>query len=333
MKIESTKSNKIHPFFTINENNPEKFFILFKKYLDIIKTKNDTYILFMCWNNYIDNSYLEPNEKFGYSYLNYFSKAVFNFDDNVMLNEIESLNYKSKIAVQVHLYYYDLLGEIINKINNIPAKFDLFISIISPKIYNNLKEYICRHSKANYYEILIVENKGRDILPFINQMKNKFKFYKYLCHIHTKKSKTAISLGFRWRNYLFENLLGKKYLVSKILNDLEKNEKLGLIFPEAFYLIINQFYLLTEGTKKWMEFLISKLFPNYKMGELLDFPAGNMFWAKTAAIFQIFIYDLNEYFPKENHKTDGTIMHAIERIWLYIAKYNEFNYKTVLYFF
>ena len=48
-----------------------------------------------------------------------------------------------------------------------------------------------------------------------------------------------------------------------------------------------------------------------------------MFWAKTAAIYQIFTKDLSEYYPNESAKKSFTIMHAIERIWLYLVKFND----------
>ena len=129
------------------------------------------------------------------------------------------------------------------------------------------------------------------------------------------------------------NCLKEANIISEILHDFETNEKLGFLFPETFYKIIQHFYLLTNGTKKWMNFLASKLFPKYKIGELSNFPAGNMFWAKIDAIFQIFIYDFSEYFPKEDDQTNNTIMHGIERIWLYLVKFNKFYYKTIFKFF
>ena len=142
-------------------------------------------------------------------------------------------------------------------------------------------------------------------MPFINQMKNKYKYYKYICHIHTKKSLTSPKIGFLWRNYLYDNLLGNIYIVSEILNDFEKNKKLGFIFPETFYGIIKHFHILTKETKKWLNFLSSILFPGCIIGKLLyillNFPAGNMFWAKTKAIFQIFVYNFIKYFPKFNY--------------------------------
>ena len=209
----------------------------------------------------------------------------------------------------------------------------MYITITSPEIKNKLEKYIKNFSKSNYFEILIVKNIGRDILPFLNQIKTKFKFYKYLCHIHTKKSLIAPEIGNLWRNYLYDNLLGNSTIVSEILYDFERIEKLGFIFPETFYGIIKDFYILTEGTKKWMDYIAEKILQNYKIGKLANFPAGNMFWAKIGSIFQIFTYDFSKYFPNEDNQTNDTIMHGIERIWLYLVKLNNFYYKVIFKFF
>ena len=173
------------------------------------------------------------------------------------------------------------------------------------------------------------ENKGRDILPFIIQMKNNFKQYKYICHIHSKKSETSPEIGYHWRNYLFNNLLGNVDIVSEILNEFETNKKLGFIFPETFYKIIGSFYILTYGTKQWINKLSKRFFPDFTIDKLVNFPAGNMFWAKTKAIFQIFVVDFSECFPIEDEQINDTIMHGIERIWLYLVKYNHFKYKYI----
>ena len=327
-KKSNIKSKRIRNFFIINGCKPEKFYLIFKKYLDLNKSDKNVLLLFNAWNNYKENSFLEPNEEFGFSYLNYFSKAIFNLDNDIVYN-LQALKNKCKVAIQIHLFYKDLIKDIISKTNNIPVKFDMYITITSNKKINVLEKYIKMFSKANHFEILIVENKGRDVIPFLNQIKNKFKFYKYLCHIHTKKSLKVPKIGELWRNYLYNNLLGSVKIVSEILYDFEKHKKLGFIFPETFYGIIQHFYILPEETKKWMNFLAYQLFPNYYIGELLNLPAGNMFWAKIRAISQIFFFDYNKYTPNEEDQTNDTIMHAIERIWLYLVKSNNFSYKTI----
>ena len=321
----NTKS--IKNFFIINGSHPEKFFLILKKYLNLTNPDKDIFII-NAWNDYKNNLFLSPQKGFGFLYLNFLSKAIFNLEDDAEYN-LKHLENISKIAVQVHLFYLDLIKDIINKTNNIPVKFDLYITIIYPEKYNQIKNYIKQFSKANFFEILIVKNKGRDILPFLIQIKTRYKFYKYLCHIHTKKSKHSPKTGKLWRNYLYNNLLGNIKIISSILFDFEKNKKLGFIFPETYYRIIKFFFLHSNKTKKWMEFLAYKLFPNCKLDGFLNFPAGNMFWSKTAAIYQIFSNDLNEYFPKESDQVENTIMHGIERIWLYLVKFNHFEYKII----
>ena len=49
-----------------------------------------------------------------------------------------------------------------------------------------------------------------------------------------------------------------------------------------------------------MNLILKTLFPNkkYEVGKMIEFPEGNMFWAKIASIYQIFNIDY-ELFPKE----------------------------------
>ena len=54
-----------------------------------------------------------------------------------------------------------------------------------------------------------------------------------------------------------------------------------------------------------------------------------MFWAKVEAVYQIFNLNILDTFPKENYQVDGTIMHGIERFWLFLVKMNNFYYKKI----
>ena len=94
------------------------------------------------------------------------------------------------------------------------------------------------NSTANKYEILIIDNKGRDVISFLIQLKNVVSKYKYLCHIHTKKHNKKNRLGKNWRQYMYENLLGNKNIIKQILSDFESHSNLGIIYPEHYYEII-----------------------------------------------------------------------------------------------
>ena len=176
----------------------------------------------------------------------------------------------------------------------------------------------------------IFNNKGRDVLPLLIQLKKHIKKYKYICHIHTKKS-FHIDFGEEWRNYLYNNLLGNKNIVLEILTEFEINDKLGMIFPEIYYKVYITYGKNILGANlKDMESILSRIRPYLKLSiNNLDFPMGNMFWANVKSIYQIFNLNLIEEIPDENGQIDGTLMHAIERIWIYLVKFNGFYYKKI----
>ena len=319
--------------------SPEKFYLLNKILIEWTKNnynKQNRIIFVNSWNNYLEGNYLEPDKKYGYASINSFSKALFYLPYKENNYNLTYLNKNCYVAIQAHIFYEDLINEIINKTNNIPIKFDLYITVVDYKKKTKIEKYVKNYSKANKYEIKIVENKGRDVLPLIIQLRTKIKYYKYFCHIHTKKSKHFTSFGNNWRNYLYNNLLGTKELVSEILNDFELFDKLGFIFPELYYNLLediddyyNSDFVFHRPNKKYMNFILKKLFPKYQIGNKLNCPSGNMFWAKINAVYQIFKIRFFKKFPLELNQTNDTIMHGIERIWLYLVKLNGYYFKII----
>ena len=322
--------------------NPEKFYILNKIIVDwTTKNFNQTNGIFLIdsWNDYKNGNYLEPDLLYGYASLNSFSKALFNLSFNENNYNYLYLNNNCMIAIQAHIFFEDVTFEIINKTNNIPFKYDLYVTTISDNLKVYIEQMIKQYSKANNYIIDVVENKGRDVLPFINQMKNHFKKYKYICHIHSKKTQIYHETGQFWRQYLYNNLLGSKDIISEIINDFEKNENLGFIFPDTYYYMfkdVKDFELINvkphKENIKYIKYVFSQMFKEYNkytIGQKLIFPAGDMFWARTEAIHQIFEIKFYNKFPKEAGQLNKTIMHAIERIWIYLVKLNGYCYKTI----
>ena len=101
---------------------------------------------------------------------------------------------------------------------------------------------------------------------------------------------TNPNIGYFWRLYLYENLLGNKYIISEILSEFENKKKLGLIFPEHFNLIIKLIYRKKLSNIRQLNNLLNLLFPK-RLSQIkyaINFPAGNMFWARISAIYQIF---------------------------------------------
>ena len=315
--------------------SPEQFYYLNKIIIEwtrIIYNTTNRFIFINAWNEWDEGNYLEPDTKYGFSSINALSKSLFNLTYRTQKNNLFFLINTSQIAIQAHIYYENLINEVIEKVNNIPVKYDLYITTTCLNKSILLENYIKLYSNANKYEIKIMENKGRDVIPFLNQIKYVYKNYKYICHIHTKRSLHNPEMTKMWRDYLYDNLLGNKETISEILTDFENNEKLGFIFPEHYFYILSDENNKREPLNKiHINFLLKKMFPHkkYEAGELLDFPSGDMFWAKISSIYQIFEINIDDKVPEENGQVDSTIMHGIERIWLYLVKINGFYYQKV----
>ena len=331
--LEWDNSQNLRDNFSIfSDYSPEKFYIINKLLINWTRNNyNDSnkFIIINSWNNWYEGSYLEPDIKNGFANLNSLSKAIFNLPFQAYIYNLSNLKNKTYIAVQVHLFYEDLIKEVTNKINNIPVKFDLYISTNTWNKAKKIENYMRNNSKAENFFIKIMKNKGRDVLPFLTQLKLVIKNYKYICHVHSKKTIYDPEYGQKWRNYLYRNLLGSIEIVSEILSDFENFSKLGLIFPETFYECIVHAIKVKDEDRKYTNYILNKIFPGFKVEKSFDFPAGNMFWARIDAIYQIFDVISEDLFPKEENQQTGTIMHGIERIWIYLVKLNGFSYKKI----
>ena len=311
------------------EYSPELFYKMNKLLINNIKKyyeESNRFIFINAWNNYFEGTYLEPDGKYGYASINALSKSLFNLPFRNFNYNLSHLMNNCLVAVHAHIFYIDIIKEIIYKTNNIPVNFDLYISTDTKQKMKFFQDYTDMHSKAKYVSIKIIENKGRDILPFLIQMKEVYDKYKYLVHLHSKKSIYNPRFGKKWRNYLFNNILGTTEIISEILSDFENNDKLGFIFPQNYYKILDHTLYMGRQMKKEMDYLFKRILPGHKFSyKNFDFPAGDMFWARTKAIYQIFNVDLTHKIPEE--KGSKKILYALERFWLFIVKKNGYYYK------
>lgn len=284
---------------------------------------DDRYIFINAWNEWAEGTYLEPDKKYGYSYLNITTKAITQ-REYCLENVICDKNVKSRIAIQVHIYYIDLTYEIIDYINNIPEPYHCYVSTDS--VYKAEKIIDAFKSRCNATKIVVTvyENRGRDVAPFFMQMQKRALEYSYICHIHSKRSLHAI-FGEKWRTYLFSNLLGTSQGIAKIIDYFDKHNDVGIIYPHVFKNLLSVAFDWGDD-KEIAENVFHKLNVDFDFNVNIEFPIGNMLWFKTKAVYQFFENIFTwEDFPEEDGQFDGTVMHAIEHLWVCLANSNGFR--------
>jgi len=224
-----------------------------------------------------------------------------------------------KIAVHIHIFYTDLIKEIADYLNNIPFEYDLFIT----SSHNIESEAFKAKLKAKNKFFIKVENRGRNIAPLFYYLRDSVKNYKYIVHIHTKKSLYNKGATVGWREYLLKNILGSKERIEKIISLFEQDTSVGIIYPQNYFLLpswANTWLANYQLGRAWCERLGFRSPRGY-----FDYPAGSMFWARREALDPIFNASIElEDFPEEKGQTDGTLAHVIERLLVLSANKQNF---------
>lgn len=221
-----------------------------------------------------------------------------------------------KIGIFCHMYYPELFEPLIARLHNIPAPADLFISTGSKKNRTDLVWRLVNWKGRT--DIKVVENRGRDIAPKLISFRREHLSYDLVLHVHTKGSMVGrIDADMEWREYLYDHLLGSPQIVTQIIDRFKTDRKLGIVAPTHFPPIAH--WINWGGNLAHAQALASRAKINL-VQEALDFPSGSMFWARPAALRPLLSCGLSySDFPEESGQDDGTIAHAIERLYYYAA--------------
>jgi rhamnosyltransferase len=154
-------------------------------------------------------------------------------------------------------------------------------------------------------------------------------------HFHTKKSTTVESyIGEKWQDELLAQLFDAP-IAHNILANFAANKKLGVVIPD----IPNVFAYL-GGTvffnERKIKPLIKDLWLEMDMNKELDLqhyetyvmPYGTMFWYRPVSLQKLDTINLEDsVIPTEPLQNHFTILHALERLIVYVAWEAGYQYR------
>ena len=225
----------------------------------------------------------------------------------------ELFEQPGKIAIQAHIFYLDLLKEMVSYCANMPYKFDALISIVDKSAAEKVRVAFEKIPNAEKVIVRVVPNRGRDVAPFLAGFGDILPEYDFVAHIHSKKSLYTGSEQQNWRKYLFNALLGDQNHIRKIFKAFADNKAVGVIYPRPAANIPYVAFTWLSNRQVGLKLLSRIKVPPNKT-DYFEFPAGTMFWARTAALKKFFAakFTFND-FPPEQGQNDGTLAHAFER--------------------
>ena len=237
------------------------------------------------------------------------------------LSEREALIHARPFAIHNHVYYLDqfeadLIGHILAYRS---AKECVFTTDDREKA-QKITEITQRLGLSA--TVLEVENRGRDIVPFLHlfQRDGIGLEHGHWVHVHQKKAAETALDGEAWRTFLMASVLGNANSLSQASAMIADGE-IGLIAPFDPYIFgWGPAHRLARDNAH-----VAKLdLPPHP----LLFPCGSMFWVHTrVARAMLGLFGTNYAWPAEPIATDGTVYHLIERLWPSMA--HHVGLKTV----
>lgn len=250
--------------------------------------------------------------------------------------EAEVADFALKVAVKAHLFYEDSLPIAVDALKNIPSDFDLYCTTCSEQIARMLREQTrAALPRLRRLEVVMVKNRGRDILPWLTTFAETEKEYDVILKFQVKKRLQQPSvLGQTWYNYNLACLLGSAAVVSDILKMFRDEPDLGVVFPSYPPVITATSPYAYRGSAA-MQAMFRKTFRRCAPGAPAEtgipiFPAGTIFWYRPAAVRPLFAAGFkSEEFPPEP-LPPLTLAHIIERMVPYAAQSAGYGCRLVM---
>ena len=232
-----------------------------------------------------------------------------------------------KAAVVAHVYYPDLLDEVLHCWRTIPIAADLHITTIDGRA----AEIAARTAHEKNVHIHIHPNRGRDIAPFMALLNDgTLSRYDAVLKIHTKRSPQLRNGNLR-RQLLFAHLAGHHLQIIRILRQFERPPVGTESGPAAgmvgWGLNWRRDALYWYSNQNRVQDLCSRM--GIAARPLPCFFEGSMFWFRPAAFERLRGLQLAaiDYEP-ESGQLDGALHHALERTFTLAALASGYTIKA-----
>lgn len=221
------------------------------------------------------------------------------------------------IGVLLHAYHAEQGPEFRRRLSAIQLPFSLYVSTDTEEKAAALRR-VFADGPAERTEVRVMPNRGRDIAPKIVGFRDVHARHDIVLHLHTKASGHDARLA-PWRDFILDGLLGSEAAVTAILEAFARLPQLGMVAPRNFSVI--RPYMGWDVNFAPARDLAARMGIAIAPDSPLDFPAGSMFWARSAALAPLLDIGLSvEDFAEEAGQTDGTAAHAIERLYFYACE-------------
>ena len=266
------------------------------------------------WNEWAEGAVLEPDARLGHAWLEATRQAL------QRAAAAPEPPAERPPCVVIHAWYLDVFDEILDALQASGITWRLVVTTVDDHA-EAVRNRLARLDWAS--ELEVVENRGRDILPFLRVAERLLdEGVDLVLKLHTKRSLHRPD-GDVWRRDLVSRLLADGRAM-KILEAFGADPTLGLVAPEGHLQPLDAH---AGDNSEALRYLFARL------GIAADdqglFVGGSMFWIRLEALRPLLDAHLEDWlFEPEAGQLDGTLAHGIERVFALGAEQAAFRIAT-----
>lgn len=256
------------------------------------------------WNEWAEGAVLEPDTRLGHAWLEATRQAQ---------AEPEGPARDPRPYAVIHVWYVDVLDELVESLRASKVAWRIVITT-APEREQDVRKRV--RELGLDAEISVHENRGRDVLPFLHVANRLYdQGVDVVLKIHTKRS-THRGDGERWRQELIGKLLAPE-LAPLILDAFHRRPDLGLVAADGHAQPLSYFW---GANKANVDYLCRRTGIECPSPERDSFIAGTMFWIRLESMRSLLDAHLGtDEFEEEAGQLDGTLAHAVERVFCLAA--------------
>ncbi len=158
-----------------------------------------------------------------------------------------------RVGVLAHVYWTDLLEEMLDYTNHIPGTYDLYITTDNEDKKRAIEAQLTGFDRGTLRVDVVHSNLGRDTSALLIAQRDIVLSGRYglLCRIHSKKSlQDGSNRGNGFKHHLLDNLLGSRGYIENLFDMLEREPRVGIVVPPTVHIAIRRSAMPGSSTSR-----------------------------------------------------------------------------------
>ena len=230
-----------------------------------------------------------------------------------------------RTAAILHLYYDELTDDLMDRVDLLPGDVHVIATTTDGERRRSIEARLAARARQYPHEVRIVaSNRGRDISALLVACADVLgdESYDLVVKLHGKRSlQDDVNASAWFRRHLFDNLLPDKAAVDELYDWFATDPQLGIVVPPVIHMYYPTMGHAWLGNRGLAERLADRLGLSVPFDDNTPVaPYGSMFVARREVLAPWLSLGLTwEDFPDGTGYVDGTLAHAVERMFCYVA--------------